>query len=178
MDSLETLRYVDDLFRYAMALARCRAQAEDLVQETYLRALGAVDRLGPGSNLKVWLFTILRNVWINQLRRRRCGPRFVELDGRENFASAIAESNKDPYSLYECRAEQARTRDAIARLPDHFREIVVLREYDELSYEEISGVLNCPLGTVMSRLRRARAKLRQLLVDESEAAPRYRNPAP
>jgi RNA polymerase sigma factor (sigma-70 family) len=75
MHSGEALRYVDHLFRYAMALSRNGAEAEDLVQETYVRALKAMDSLRPNSNLKVWMFTILRNEWRNQLRKQRTGPR-------------------------------------------------------------------------------------------------------
>ena len=161
----EALRYAEDLFRYAMALSRNRAEAEDLVQETYLRGLKEMGGLRPNSNLKVWMFTILRNVWRNQLRKQRTGPRIVELDNGETSLDPPAERSKDPHNLLVSKVEREHVRVAIERLPTDFREIVILREYEDLSYQEIAELLNCPLGTVMSRLGRARARLRILLSD-------------
>ena len=76
------VEYLDGLYSYALILTRNHAEAEDLVQETYVRAVGAMGRLRPGSNMKGWLFTILRNVWLNQLRKRRNGPQMVLDRGR------------------------------------------------------------------------------------------------
>lgn len=163
MDRSETLQYIDDLFRYAMVLVRNSAEAEDLVQETYVRALPAMGRLRPDSNLKVWLLTILRNLRRNQIRKLRTGPRIVELDEGGNSADVAAEPSEDPYTQYASKAEREHVRKAIEQLPASFREVIILREYDELSYQEIASVLECPLGTVMSRLGRARSKLRGLL---------------
>ena len=165
MDSSQLLRYTDDLFRYAMALSRNRAEAEDLVQETYVRALKAMDALRPESNLKVWMFTILRNVWRNQLRKQRTGPKILELDKGEASVDPPAGRSKDPHGLFVSNMEREFVRAAIEQLPVDFREIVILREYEELSYQEIAELLDCPMGTVMSRLGRARAKLRILLSD-------------
>jgi RNA polymerase sigma-70 factor, ECF subfamily len=167
----QLLRYTDDLFGYAMALSRNRAEAEDLVQETYLRALKAMGGLRPDSNLKVWMFTILRNVWLNQLRKQRTGPRIMELDKGEASLDPPAERTKDPHSLLVSNMEREYVRGAIEQLPTDFREIVVLREYEELSYQEIAEFLGCPLGTVMSRLGRARAKLRILLSNALQSNP-------
>jgi RNA polymerase sigma-70 factor (ECF subfamily) len=155
------IELIDGLYPYALVLTRNRSEAEDLVQETYVRALGALGMLRTGSNLKSWLFTILRNIWFNQLRQQRAA-KLVAMDGEES-AMDIAETAKDPYALYVSRMEHERVRDAIQQLPLDFREVILLREFEELSYQEIATILDCPIGTVMSRLARARAKLRLLL---------------
>jgi RNA polymerase sigma-70 factor (ECF subfamily) len=167
--------YLDGLYSYALALTRNSADAEDLVQETYVRAIQAVMRLRAGSNIKGWLFTILRNIWFNQLRKRRNGPQMIEMGNGDGISNSIVEPAKDSHELYVSKVETEKVRAAIHELPIEFSEIILLREYEELSYQEIAGVLACPIGTVMSRLGRARAKLRSLLAatlkghDSSEA---------
>ena len=153
----------DGLYGYAMVLSRDRTEAEDLVQETCVRAIQAIESLRPASNVKSWLFTILRNIWLNQLRQRRAAPKIVELDVDESTAGLAVEASKDPHALYVSKVEREQVRGAIQQLSKEFREIIVLREYGELSYQEIASVLGCPPGTVMSRLGRARSKLRSLL---------------
>ena len=159
----DALHYLDGLYGYAMSLTHNRADAEDLVQETYLRAMSAFERLRPNSNLKSWLFTILRNIYLNQIR-----------DGRSHLQVDIDEpvpgpwefedkSSKDPLFLYVAKVKQADVRKAIEKLPDAYREVIVLREFEELSYEQIAQVLDCPSGTVMSRLSKARETLREML---------------
>ena len=155
--------HLDGLYSYALILSRNRTEAEDLVQETCLRALRAMDRLRPDSNAKSWLFTILRNIWFNQLRQWRTAPENVELDLDGNGPNAAVDTAKDPHAIYVSNIEQEQVRAAIQQLPVEFREIIILREYEELSYQEIAAVLECPQGTVMSRLARARSKLRGLL---------------
>jgi RNA polymerase sigma-70 factor, ECF subfamily len=163
MHGSETIQYIDHLFRYAMVLARNRSEAEDLVQETYVRALGAVERLRPDSNVKVWMFTILRNVWRNQLRSQRAAPRIVELD------SERVGTFQDPHAVLVTKMEGELVREAIRQLPEDAREIIVLREYEDMSYQEIADLLDCPLGTVMSRLGRARSRLRMLISQIAES---------
>jgi RNA polymerase sigma-70 factor (ECF subfamily) len=153
----------DGLYGYAMVLSRDRTEAEDLVQETCVRAVKAIESLEPGSNTKSWLFTILRNIWLNQVRQRSAAPKMVELDVDESTLGMAVEASKDPHALYVSKVERDQVREAIRQLPDEFREIIVLREYEELSYQEIATLLDCPAGTVMSRLGRARSKLRSLL---------------
>ena len=157
------LHYLDGLYGYAMSLTHNRADAEDLVQETYLRAMSAFERLRPNSNLKSWLFTILRNIYLNQIRVG-LSQLWVDIDepahGRWEFED---KSSKDPLFLYVAKAKQAEVRKAIEKLPDAYREVIVLREFEELSYEQIAQVLDCPSGTVMSRLSRARERLREML---------------
>jgi RNA polymerase sigma-70 factor, ECF subfamily len=155
--------YLDGLYGYAVVLSRNRTLAEDLVQETCLRALRSIEQLRPNGNVKSWLFTILRNIWLNEVRRWRATPGMVEIDSDESGAIEPVDTAKDPHEVYVGSLEREQVREAIQRLPLEFREIIILREYEELSYQEIAVVLNCPAGTVMSRLARARTKLRDLL---------------
>jgi len=155
--------YLDGLYGYALVLSRSRTEAEDLVQETCLRALRAIDGLRAQSSAKSWLFAILRNIWLNQVRHRRIAPDVIELDAEENDANEPADRAHDPDSEYVNRVEREQVRAAIQQLPLEFREVIILREYEDLSYQEIAALLECPPGTVMSRLARARSKLRELL---------------
>ena len=157
------IEYLDGLYGYALVLTRNHAEAEDLVQETYVRAIQAMGRLRAGSNVKGWLFTILRNVWLNQLRKRRNSPQMIELEGGDGVVNGVVEPSKNSYDLYVSKKETEEVRAAIQKLPAESREIVLLREYEDLSYQEIASVLDCRVGTVMSRLWRAREKLRTLL---------------
>ena len=157
---LEALEHLDALFGYAMALTRDLTEAEDLVQETYLRATSASHHPDGDSNLKGWLFVIMRNAWLNQIRHKNNGPRFVELETGEQ---AVDETQENPHVVYLRKLEREQVREAIESLPDAYREIVVLRDIEGFTYQEIATVLDCPAGTVMSRLGRARGKLRKLL---------------
>jgi RNA polymerase sigma-70 factor (ECF subfamily) len=163
---LDFTDYLDGLYGFALVLSRNSAEAEDLVQETCLRALRGMDGLRSGESAKSWLFTILRNIWLNQLRRRRTAPDSVELDSDGSTPNEPADTTQDPLSVYVSKVEREQVRSAIRQLPVEFREVIILREYEELSYQEIAAVLDCPPGTVMSRLARARARLRELLTAE------------
>jgi RNA polymerase sigma-70 factor, ECF subfamily len=160
------IEFLDGLYSYALVLTRNRTDAEDLVQETYVRAMPAMGKVREGSNIKSWLFTILRNLWLNQLRKQRNGPQNVEIE--DGVANYIVEPSKDSHDLCVSKRETAQVRTAIQELPLEFCEIILLREYEELSYQEIASVLDCSIGTVMSRLGRARAKLRALLAVTSK----------
>jgi RNA polymerase sigma-70 factor, ECF subfamily len=162
--------YLDGLYGYAMVLSRNSAEAEDLVQETCLRALRAIDGLRGEGSVKSWLFTILRNIWLNQLRQRRTAPDLIELDADENGTYEPADVAQDPHKDFVNKVEREQVRVAIQQLPIEFREIIILREYEGLSYQEIAALLDCPPGTVMSRLARARSKLRDLLSDSPQTA--------
>jgi RNA polymerase sigma-70 factor, ECF subfamily len=158
-----TLQHLDGLYVYEIALVRNQEEAEDLVQETYLRAIQAFERLQPNSNLKSWLFTILRNIRLNQVRDGLSKPRLVEMDEpTEGPWGFDDKSSKDPLFLYLTKVKQWDVRKAIEALPDVYREVIILREFEGLSYEEIARVLDCRPGTVMSRLSRAREKLKEL----------------
>jgi RNA polymerase sigma-70 factor (ECF subfamily) len=171
IESAVGIEHVDGLYGYAMVLTRNRTEAEDLVQETYVRALDAASRLRENSNIKGWLFTILRNLWFNELRKRRSAPHIVEIDGEENAADGLVGNAKNSHEIFVSGEDTQRVRSAISKLPLEFKEIILLREFEELSYQEIADVLECPVGTVMSRLGRARAKLRSVLTD-TETSPR------
>ena len=167
MDSLRTnaafgqaaLDHIDALYGYAMTLTRDTTEAEDLVQDTYVRAARAVNRPGSTENLKGWLFVIMRNAWLNQVRHKNAGPLFVDLDANESTRDA----QDNPHVVYLRKLEREHVRQAIQSLPDAYREIVVLRDIEGFTYQEIALVLECPAGTVMSRLGRARGRLRKLL---------------
>jgi RNA polymerase sigma-70 factor, ECF subfamily len=164
------LGHLDALFGYAMALTRDQTEAEDLVQETYLRAARAFGQLPPDSNLKGWLFTILHNVWRNQLRHALSGPQFVELDAEGDRLPLGGDAGDGPHAALLRKAESADVRAAIERLPRPYREVVVLRDLEDFSYQQIAAILGCPAGTVMSRLARAREQLRQSLAQWRTAA--------
>lgn len=164
--SRAALEHIDALYGFAMMLTRNEAEAQDLVQETYLRAVRAFGSLMPDSNLKSWMFAIMRNVWLNQLRHTRSGPRFVELDAEEaDRAQWLDRVANDPHAVYVSKLEREEVRAAIERLPLPYREVIVLRDLEGFSYQQIASILECPAGTVMSRLGRAREKLRRLLSD-------------
>jgi len=171
LDGAVGIEHVDGLFGYALVLTRSRTEAEDLVQETYVRALDAMGRLRENSNIKGWLFTILRNLWLNELRKRRTAPHIVDIDDQENAADGLVGDFRDSHEIFVSNEDAERVQSAIAKLPLEFREIILLREFEELSYQEIAKVLVCPVGTVMSRLGRARAKLRSVLTS-TESSPR------
>jgi RNA polymerase sigma-70 factor (ECF subfamily) len=171
MENTTLPAYMDGLYAYAMVLSRNPAMAADLVQETYLRALKAKERLRPDSNVKSWLFTILRNIWLNDLRHERAGPKIAELDSDQNLADVSIATSEDPHDLFVRNLQREQVRTAIQQLPIEFREIIILREYEELSYSEIAKVLQCPMGTVMSRLARARSRLGSLLSVSREPLP-------
>jgi RNA polymerase sigma-70 factor (ECF subfamily) len=147
------------LFRYARALSGDQAEAEELVQECYRRALAAARKPSPAEPEEVqrWMFVILRNVWKNERRAR----------SRENCLEAAraleAGKGSSPESRLLRRALQIEVRTALDSLSEAHREIIVLRDMEGLTYEQISRVLDCPAGTVMSRLARARTHLRQIL---------------
>lgn len=154
------MEHLDSLYGYALTLTRDVTEAEDLVQETYVRAASATNRPGADSNLKGWLFVIMRNAWLNHLRHKNNGPRFVELELGE---PAIDTAHENPHVVYLRKLEREQVREAIENLPHAYREIVVLRDIEGFTYQEIATVLDCPAGTVMSRLGRAREKLRKTL---------------
>ena len=154
------LEQIDALYSYAMTLSRDKTEAEDLVQETYLRAAKAANQPAPDENLKAWLFTVMRNAWLNIRRHQRHGGRIFD----HNAAGGAAnDTTSNPHVVYLRKLERELVREAIASLPVRHQEVIVLRDIEGFSYHEIASVLDCPAGTVMSRLGRARGKLRQAL---------------
>ena len=168
------LDHIDALYGFAMVLTQSPSEAEDLVQETYTHAAGHYEKLKPDSNLKGWLFTIMRNVWLQQLRHVRGGPEFVALE--DDAASYWpADTAEDPQTQYVRIWEREEIRAALKGLPGACREIIVLRDIEGLSYKEIAAIFDCPLGTIMSRLARARGKLKRLLCARQTRALRKRD---
>lgn len=157
------LEHIDEMYSYALALSRNSGDAEDLVQETYVRALSGIARLRMDSNIKGWLFTILRNIWLNRLRQLRVALQMAGADIDQYFTDIPTNTFKDPHSLLVIKIDHEHLRQAIQQLPVEAREVILLREFEELSYQEIANLLGCPIGTVMSRIARARARLRVLL---------------
>lgn len=151
-----TVACLDALYGFAMALCRDAVQAEDLVQETYVRALRAANRPEPGEGLRSWMFAILHNIWRNDIRRRRAMTYEGDLD-------VLPAGDGDPLAFVDRKQSGNRLRAAIDDLPVAFREVVVLRCLEGFSYREMAEIVGCPAGTVMSRLARARALLKRAL---------------
>jgi RNA polymerase sigma-70 factor, ECF subfamily len=160
----DDLADIDGLYSYALALIRNHAEAEDLVEETYVRAAGALSSVRAGRNLRAWLFSILRNVWLNQLKKRVPASHFIRIEDYDGgLADETAETSTDAHDICVVEIEARRVRGAIQELPIRSREVILLREHVDFSYSEIASVLECSEGTVMSRLARARTMLRTLL---------------
>lgn len=167
----EALSFLDALYRTALRMTRSEADAEDLVQETYIRAFRFRDQFTPGTNLKAWLFRILTNTFINSYRRRRAQPEFTELDDVDEFSlyrrmsgGAGATASRDPETEFLATVVDSEVKDALAELPEKFRSVVLL-DVEGFSYKEIAEMLGIPIGTVMSRLHRGRKFLQKRLYD-------------
>ena len=147
------------LYNFAHWLAGNRDEAEDLVQETYLKALKGFPSFTPGTNFRAWMYRILRNTFLTS----RTGLKVtVSFDDEENPVAEPA-VNDDPESLLFARADQEEIRRALEQLPVAHREIILLCDVEEMSYKEIAELVGIPIGTVMSRLSRARRAIRSLL---------------
>lgn len=161
--SAAALDLLDPLYGAALRLTRNADRAQDLVQDTYLKALRSRSRFERGTNLKAWLYTILHNTWRN---RQRDGAR-SRIDFDSEVVEAAAESAgrgpavpvDSPETLLLRATLDADLQAALDGLPEAFREVVWLRDVDELSYQEIAAALDVPIGTVMSRLSRGRRQL-------------------
>ncbi len=153
--------YLEPLYATALRLARNRADAEDLVQDTYVKAFRFADRFERGTNLKAWLYTILHNTWRN--RRRDASRDTVRVDSERVEAAAALPGGpaafETPERILLRDTLDADLQAALDALPDAFREAVWLRDVEEFSYAEIASMLEVPIGTVMSRISRGRRLL-------------------
>jgi RNA polymerase sigma-70 factor (ECF subfamily) len=166
----EAISYVDALYRTGLRMTRNPADAEDLVQETYLRAFRSLHQFRVGTNLRAWLFRILTNAYINEYRKRSRRPINNSLDEIEDFYlydhlidSGIQPSDERPEDIVLSRLTDDDVVEALELLSEDFRQVVLLADVEGFSYREIAEILDIPVGTVMSRLFRARRKLQQSL---------------
>jgi RNA polymerase sigma-70 factor, ECF subfamily len=154
----EALSYVDSLYGTALRLTRHVADAEDLVQDTYLKAFRAHAQFQRGTNLKAWLFTILHNTFRN--RRRDAGRSPIEVDSEVVEQAMDAGAVQDtPEALLTRSTLDADLQAALDAMPEAFRQAVWLRDVEEFSYAEIAEIVGVPIGTVMSRISRGRKLL-------------------
>jgi RNA polymerase sigma-70 factor, ECF subfamily len=155
VDELEQLvvEQIPRLRRYARALTGDPTAADDLVQDCLLRGLSGLHRWRRGSDMRAWLFTILHNVYVNGVRRRANGPAFVPLDEHAALPPILPSQ--------EQTVELGELADALAALPPEQRSVLLLVALEELRYEQVAQILGVPIGTVMSRLHRARERLRR-----------------
>lgn len=166
------LEHIDALYRTALRMTRNAADAEDLVQETYLRAFRSLHQFTEGTNLRAWLFRILTNTYINEYRRRQRRPTNSSLDDIEEFylydhliESGVQPSVERPEDIVLSRLSVDRVISAIDELPEEFRQVVLLADVEGFSYRDIASIVEIPIGTVMSRLYRARRRLQRQLYD-------------
>jgi RNA polymerase sigma-70 factor (ECF subfamily) len=156
----------DQLYNFAQWLTKNREEAEDLVQETYIKALRGFASFEPGTNFRAWMYRILRNTFLTS----RAGLRAtVPIDDEDE---PVASAEETPESLFIASANRGLVQSAIEDLPMKYREIILLCEVEEMSYQEIAQTLGVPMGTVMSRLSRARGALRTAIRERMEGGQR------
>jgi RNA polymerase sigma-70 factor (ECF subfamily) len=163
------LPFREQLFKTALRLTRNSEDAEDLLQETYLKAYRHYTSFQPGTNLKAWLFKILKNTFINEYRRRKQIPPQVDFsDLEETFESALANkntaANRTPEDELVESSLDNEVRRALVGLPHNYKVVVLLADMEGYSYKEIADILAIPVGTVMSRLYRGRRLLEKALL--------------
>lgn len=162
--------HLSDLYRAAFYLTKNEADAEDLVQETCLRAFRFFDKFEPGTNCKAWLLSILRNLFINRYRQRKAEPERVDWERIDQVYESMVEQGQkaekdNPESLFFSQLTSDKINEAIKGLPEEFRTAIMLVDIEALSYEEAAKVMDCPIGTVRSRISRGRRILQVALRD-------------
>lgn len=162
------LPLLSQLYTAAFYLTKDGAEAEDLVQETYLRAFRFFDKFEPGTNCKAWLLAILRNLFINRYRQKKAEPEMVDWEKIDQAYESLMEQGEkteknNPESLFFSQLMDHEVEQALKELPEEFRTTIILVDMEELSYEEAAKVLECPVGTIRSRLSRGRRMLQVAL---------------
>jgi RNA polymerase sigma-70 factor (ECF subfamily) len=155
----------DSLYNLAHWLTQNREETEDLVQETYAKALKGFGSFQPGTNFRAWIFRILRNTFLTS-RTGLAATKTVALESEKDREQAVAVSRDTPESILLEQADQQRVRAALEQVPVLFREVLLLCDVEEMSYQGIADTLAVPIGTVMSRLYRARKALRAALQEK------------
>lgn len=163
------LPYRDQLYKTALRMTRSVEETEDLLQETYLKAFKYYDRFEEGTNLKAWLFRIMKNSFINSYRKKKSRPQHLEFDEvQEGFQDAELEQtsgeNRDPESAYLGAELDHEVREALLALPHDYKMAVLLVDLEGFTYQEVADMLSVPVGTVMSRLYRGRKKMERALL--------------
>jgi len=154
------------LYNFAHWLTGNRDEAEDLVQEAYVKALKGFSSFTAGTNFRAWMYRILRNTFLTS----RTGLKaMVSLDDEEN-PTAEPSAGDDPESLLIARVDQEQIRAALEQLPVQHREVILMCDVEEMTYREIAELMNIPIGTVMSRVSRARKAMRGLLSEKAQGA--------
>ncbi len=159
------------LYSMALRMTRRPEEAEDLVQETLLRAYRFFDTFEKGTNFKAWLFRILRNAFINRYRKSRREGDTVDFGAIEGSlerlvdAAAGAPAHADPEQIFMRGVVDGEIASALDALPEEYRMVLIMAVVEEMSYKEIAAALDCPIGTVMSRLHRARRMMQSQLID-------------
>lgn len=168
----QAMEYMPQLYSAALRMTRNPSDAEDLVQETYLKAYRGFGGFEQGTNLRAWLFRILTNTFINSYRAKKRRPEETELDDVEDFylyrrmggLEAVRASRSAEDELMDWFTD-SEVKEALEALPEQFRLAVLLSDVEGFSYKEIAGILDIPIGTVMSRLHRGRKSLQKQLHD-------------
>lgn len=155
----EAVPHLDSMYRVALRLTANPSRAEDLVQDAMLKALRSWHQYQPGTNVRAWLLTILRNTFINDYRREKTRGPTVDISEAENFSLFDEVGDRDPEGRFFERIVDDEVLRAIDRLPEEFRETLVLSDVEGLPYQEIARITGVPVGTVKSRLFRARKAL-------------------
>lgn len=169
----DALPYLDQLYGAAMKMTRNPSDAQDLVQETFMKAFAAFASFAEGTNLKAWLYRIMTNSYINGYRKRQREPYLGVVEELEDWQlggaeSTTATSSRSAEAEAIDRTPSAVVTDALNQLSEDFRMAVVLADVEGFSYQEIADMMKTPTGTVMSRLHRGRKQLRQLLAGYAE----------
>ncbi len=168
----EMLPHLEALYNFALHLANDHEDAEDLVQDTMVKAYRFFDSYEKGTNAKAWLFRILKNSFINRYRKVSKQPNQVDFDEISSFYETVRSEQSDTTDMQEILFREMlddEVSTALKKLPEDFRTVVILCDIDGFTYEEIANMLDVPIGTIRSRLHRGRNLLRSLLEKYAEA---------